>query len=111
MNIRERLKAIERQLLPGDVPPSVARQSLMTLTALLGPVLTEVRESERLYRHVLAAQMVGAKSKAAAEIQAQTTDEYQRYRVADDARDLVEQMIITCRGYLRSVDEEMRLAK
>jgi hypothetical protein len=111
MSIRERIKAIERQLLPGDVPPSTARHALMTLTALLGPVLDEVREAEREYRHVLSNRMQQVKTKSAAEIQAQTSDEYQRYRVADDAKDLVEQMIITCRGYLRSVDEEVRLAR
>jgi hypothetical protein len=111
MTIRERIKAIERVLLPGNVPPETARTSLMTLTALLGPVLDEVRESERAYRHVLAECMVTAKSKAGAEIAAQTSPQYDRYRVAEDAQNLVEQMIVTCRGYLRSLDEEMRLAR
>lgn len=111
MTVRERLKAIERVLLPGNVPPEIARQSLMTLTALLGPVLDEVRESERDYRHVLADKMTEAKTKAAAEIQAMTTQEYDRYRQAEDAQKLVGQMMVTCRGYLRSLDEEMRLAR
>jgi hypothetical protein len=111
MTIRERIKQIERALLPGNVPPETARKSLMTLTALLGPVLDEVRDAEREYRHVLAGKMTEAKTKAAAEVQAMTTAEYDRYRVAQDADDLVRQMIVTCRRYLTSIDEEMKLQR
>ncbi len=111
MTIRERIKAISRLLMQGSVTPDVARASLMTLTGLLEPVLDEVRISEREYRITLADCLKEAKSKAAAEVQAMTTEQYGRYRTAEDAKDLVEQMIVTCRGYLRSIDEEMRLAK
>lgn len=110
-SVRDRIKAIERVLLPGNIPPERARTSLMTLTALLGPVLDEVRDAERDYRHVFAVRMTMTKTKAAAEVLAQNSEEYGRYRVAEDTKELVEQMIVTCRGYLRSLDEEMRLSR
>lgn len=111
MNVRDRIKAISRQLMPGHVPPEVARASLMTLTGLLEPVMDTVRERERDYRIVLAEKMQEAKTKAGAEIQAMTTPQYDLYREAEDAKELVEQMIVTCRGFLRSIDEEARLAR
>lgn len=109
--VRDRLKAIQDRLLPGDVTPAIARQSLMTLTALLGPVLDEKRAAAKAYHLVLADAMAVVKTKAAAEIQAQTTAQYDRFRLAEDIETLVEQMMTSCRHYLRSLDKEVELQR
>ncbi len=41
MSVRERIAAIQREIIAGSVTPEQARQWLMTLTALLGKVHDE----------------------------------------------------------------------
>ena len=42
---------------------------------------------------------------------AETSLQYARMREAKDTRELVSEMNRSCRAYVRSLDEEMRLAK
>lgn len=89
----------------------MARESLVQLTALLGNCADEYREAEMAYKPVLLACLKGGGAANRARIEAECSDEYARMRTAKDTTDQVRQMIVTCRAYLRSLDEEMRLSR
>jgi hypothetical protein len=110
MSIRERIKAIQKGL-SGEITPAVARESLVHLTALWGNVNDEVRAADHEYKLVLLGCMSGGEPANRARIRAEVTPQYQRSREAKDTADLVVEMIRSCKAYLRSLDEEMRLAR
>ncbi len=111
MSIRERIKAIQKDLRDGALTPDLARESLVTLTALLGNVHDEQREADHEYKLVLLGCLQGDEAANRARIRAEVTPQYQRSREAKDTAELVTEMIRSCKAYLRSLDEEMRLAR
>lgn len=111
MTVRERVRAIQKELRDGAITPDMARESLVTLTALLGNVNDEQRLADAEYKLVLL-ECLQSESKAnRARILAETSTQYQRAREAKDTRELVIEMTRSCRAYLRSLDEEMRLSR
>lgn len=111
MNIRERVKAIQKELRDGALTPDLTRESLVTLTALMGNVNDEQRAADHEYKLVLLGCLQGDEAANRARIRAEVTPQYQRAREAKDTAALVIEMIRSCKAYLRSLDEEMRLAK
>ena len=111
MTIRDRIRSVQHNLLNGALTPDMARESLVLLTALSGNVADEVRAAESPYRVLLLTCYEREESANRAKMRAEVSTEYGRYREAKDTAELVKQMIITCRGYLRSLDEEARLAR
>lgn len=110
-SIRERIKAFQAEIRDDHVTPELARTALMKLTALLGNVNQEQREADMLYKAVLLKALKTDETANRAKITAETSAEYLRAREAKDTRDLVVEMIRSCKVYLRSLDEEMRLAR
>lgn len=111
MTVRDRIRRIQRDFIAVKPVASTARDYLIELTALSGNVSDEVRESEAAYREVLA-DALSAEGKAnRAKMRAERTPEFSRYREAKDTMELVKQLIISTRTYVRSVDEESRLAR
>lgn len=109
--VRQRVRRIQRDLRSDLLTPEVARQSLVKLTALLGNVNDEQRAADAEYKLVLL-KCLETESKAnRARIVAETSPEYGRAREAHDTEKLVVEMIRSCKAYLRSLDEEMRLAR
>jgi hypothetical protein len=111
MTIRERIKAIQASLRDGAITPAMARESLVQLTALLGNVTDEQRAADHEYKLVLHGCLQGDEAANRARIRAEVTPQYQRSREAKDTADLVVEMIRSCKVYLRSLDEEMRLSR
>jgi hypothetical protein len=111
MSVRDRIAAIQRDILTGDVRPEQARQWLMTLTALLGKVNDEQRVADHEFKLVLLGCLQGDEAANRAKIRAEVTPQYQRSREAKDTADLVVEMIRSCKVFTRSLDEEMRLAR
>lgn len=111
MTIRERVKAIQKDLRDGGLTPDMAREHQSTLSALLGNVQDELRESEADYKAVLLEAMRIETKANRARIVAENTAQYRRFREASDTAKLVTEMIRSCRATLRSLDEEMRLAR
>jgi hypothetical protein len=111
MTIRERISKIQKNLRDGALTPDVARESLVQLTALLGNVNDEQRHADHEYKLVLLGCLQGDEAANRARIRAEVTPQYQRLREAKDTADLVVEMIRSCKAYLRSLDEEMRLAR
>lgn len=111
MTIRERVRKIQANLRDGALTPDMARESLVHLTAMLGNVNDEQRAADIDYKRVLLAAYESEKKANRARMVAETSSEYQRAREAKDCGSLVVEMIRSCRAYLRSLDEEMRLAR
>ncbi len=111
MSVRERIRAIQKQLGQGALTPDLARESLVHLTALLGNCNDEQRAADHEYKLVLLGCLQGSEPANKARIRAEVTPQYQRSREAKDTADLVVEMIRSCKVYLRSLDEEMRLAR
>lgn len=111
MSIRERIRKIQVELRDGALTPDMARESLVTLTAMLGNVADEMRAADADYKRVLLDAMRSESKANRARIVAETSPEYARAREAKDTERLVVEMMRSCRAYLRSLDEEMRLAR
>lgn len=111
LTVRDRVRVVQKQLLNGAVSPALSRESLMTLTALLGNVGDEYRAADIAYKPVLLKYLEAGGAANRARIEAECSPEYARLREAKDTKELVEQLIVTCRAYLRSLDEEMRLSR
>ena len=110
-SVRERVSNIQKQLRDGALTPDLTRESLVTLTALLGNVNAELMTADLEYKHVLRAAYESEQKANRARMVAETSVQYARMREAKDTRELVIEMIRSCRAYVRSLDEEMRLAK
>lgn len=109
--VRERVKKIQGDLRDGALTPDLTRESLVTLTALLGNVQDEQRVADHEYKLVLLGCLQTHDKANRARIAAEVTPQFQRARAAKDTADLVVEMIRSCKAYLRSLDEEMRLAR
>jgi hypothetical protein len=109
--IRERIRTIQRDLRDGALSPDMARESLVTLTAILGNVNDEQRQADHDYKVVLLTCLEADEAANRARIRAEVSPEYQRAREAKDTKDLVVEMIRSCKAFLRSLDEEMRLSR
>jgi len=110
-SVRDLVRRIQGELRDGALTPDLARESLVTLTALIGNVNDELRMADHAFKVVLL-RCLDVHSKAnRARIEAEVSPEYQRAREAKDTGTLVQEMIRSCRAYLRSLDEEMRLQR
>lgn len=94
-----------------DLNPNDARSHLVTLTALLGNCLKEIRDADAAYAKVLLACLESEERANRAKIRAEITPEFARKQEARDTRELVQEMVRSLKYYLRSLDEEMRLAR
>lgn len=110
-SVRERVRKIQSELRDGALTPDLTRESLVTLTALLGNVQDEQRAADHEYKLVLLGAMRTETKANRARIAAEVTPQFQRAAEAKDTADLVIEMIRSCKAYLRSLDEEMRLAR
>ncbi len=109
--VRERVRVIQKGLRDGALTPDMARESLVTLTALLGNVNDEQRQADSDYKRVLLTCLQTEQKANRARIVSEISPEYARAREAKDTATLVQEMIRSCRAYLRSLDEEMRLSR
>ena len=105
------MKKIQGELRDGALTQDLTRESLMMLTALLGNVTDELRDADIAYKLVLRTAFETEGKANRARLIAETSREYRRMREAKDTEKSVEQMIVTCRAYMRSLDSEMRLTR
>lgn len=110
-SIRERVSEIETQMAGEQTTPERTRTFLVQLTGLLGKASGHLRLCELAYKRVLSTKASEGGVAARARIAAEGTDAYATYREARDVHESIKQMIVTCRAYLRSLDEEMRLQR
>lgn len=110
-SIRDRIKQIQKDLLSTAKTPDQVRNALIVLSSLYGHVTDEQRAADHEYKLVLLGCLQTHDKANRARIAAEVTPQFQRAREAKDTADLVVEMIRSCKAYLRSLDEEMRLAR
>jgi hypothetical protein len=110
-SVRERIKVIQVELRDTDVLPMRAREMLIELTALWGNCNDAVRSADAEYSVVLRDCMLAESKANRARIVAETSPAYARKREARDTTELAQEMIRSLKYYLRSSEEEMRLAR
>lgn len=109
-SVRDRVKALQVLML-GEMTPDLARKSLVHLTGLQGVAAEHLRGCDLGYKAILRDAMRDNKAANRAQIEAECSSEYAEWREAKDVHESIKQMIVTCRAYLRSLDEEMRLTR
>jgi len=109
--LRDRIHVIRKQLRDDDLSPALVRESLMMLTALLGNLGDERRQRDHDYRLVYLNCLNTEQKANRARIVAETTPAYHRLSEARDVEEECRQLIVTCRAYLRSLDQEMHLSR
>jgi hypothetical protein len=109
--IRERIAGIQQQQLRGQTTPTEAAQWLATLGALVGNVLTEIREAEADYNEVYSAWLDTEQKANRAKIRAEMSVEYKRLREARDLFKQVEHQMATLKYLLKAHESEMRLTR
>lgn len=110
--VRELIGGIQRTVRDAkDLPPSQASDLLTKLTALLGNVLTEVREREVAYRSHFAECRRRVEKANAAKIEAESSPQYAAWREAQDTMVLTKELIVSLRTSVRLHTEEMRLSR
>lgn len=112
MTIREMVRAIQVEMRDhADLAPERARVLLAQLTALLGNCNDEVRVADAAYSQVLLTYLDSADKANRARIRAEVSPEFARKREARDTKELVIELVRALKYLLRSVEEEMRLAR
>ena len=109
--VRDLVRNIQAELFRGDIDPARARELLIQSTALLGNCLQEIRECDAAYARVLLSHLDSTEAASRAKIRAETSPEYQRKQEARDTRELLQESARSLKYYLRSQEEEMRLAR
>lgn len=109
--VRQMVAEIQVELRSGDVMPSRARELLMTLTSLLGNCQQEVTRAEGAFNAVYAGFLDTEGKANRARIRAELTPEYGARQDARNAFALVTEMIRSLKVILRSIEEEVRLAR
>lgn len=111
MTIRDMVRAMQIELRDTEVAPERAREMLLKATALLGSCNEEIRVADAEFAGVLLECLDGEKSANRAKIRAETTSQYERKRTARDTKELVQETVRSLKYFLRSLEEEMRLAR
>ena len=110
MTVRERISGIQKELANGALTPDLARESLVRLTSLLGNVHDAQRKADHEYKLVLLGCMAGGEAANRARIRAEVSEQYQA-AAEKDLANLVQEMIRSCKAYMRSLEEEQRLTR
>lgn len=110
--VRDLVKAIQREMRESvDMQPDRASELLNQATALLGNCNDEVRAADQDYKRILLHCLRTAEKANRARIEAETSPQYARWQEARDVKDLTVEMIRSLKVFIRSKQEEMRLAR
>jgi len=108
-DLRDRILKIQGELANGALSPDLARESLVRLTALIGNVQELERKADHEYKLVLLGCMSGGEPANRAKIRAEVSEQYVRWREWKDLSILMIEMVRTCKKYMQSLEEEMRM--
>lgn len=111
MSVRDLIEEMRRELRDEDVAPQRLAEILQRLSALLGNVLQEIRESEAELNSVILKLLDADEAANRAMIRAKVTPEYARAREAKDTNTVLLEMIRSVKTILKAQTEEMRLTR
>lgn len=94
-----------------DLSPDRAAELMNRLAALMGNINDEIRDADMEYAVVLLSHLEAEEAANRAKIRAQTTPAYRRRQEARDTKELTVELVRSLKYFLRSKEEEMRLAR
>lgn len=111
ITVRALVKAMQIEIRDTDLVPDRAADLLTQLTALIGNCNDEIRQADVDYANHLLVCMASEEAANRAKIRAETSPEFLRKREARDTKELVIELVRSLKYFLRSKEEEMRLAR
>lgn len=111
MSVRALVKDMQREIRDTDLQPDRAADLLVKLTALIGNTNDEIRDADHYYAEILLGYLDSDEAANRAKIRAETTQQYSRKREARDTKELVIELVRSLKYFLKSKEEEMRLAR
>jgi len=112
MTIPEQVAAIQREAAGDDLMPSRAAELLTKLAAALLPSCNaDIRNADMKYNLVYKTCLETVDKANRAKIVAECSPEFEKKREARDRKEEVEALIASLKYYLRSYENEMRLAR
>lgn len=110
MSVRDMVREAQREIRDTELQPERARVLLSKLSALIGNCNDAIRQADAAYADVLLAALDAGGKANQAKMRAETSPEYAMKREARDTKELVIELVRSLKYYLRSIEEEMRLA-
>jgi hypothetical protein len=112
VTIRDYISQLQRELADAHAASDghTLRACALRASSLLGNVNTEMLDAEMAYRAIEAAQAL-AHSAAAAKVYAMNTEEYRRWRRAENAHDELKAVQRACESALRSLSFEATMTR
>lgn len=112
ISVRDFVKAIQKELRAStDLTPDRASELLNQATSLLGNCNDEMRHADQEYKQILLHCLRTSEKANRAKIEAETSPQFARWQEARDTRNLTVEMIRSLKVFIRSREEEMRLAR
>ena len=111
MSVREMVKAIQLEMLKGNVSPSRAADCSVQLAALLGNCSQEIVAANHDYSVVRRTLFRSLGTASAAKIEGEATDEFKRKAEAEATKGDVQELINALKALTRVATEEMRLSR
>ena len=109
MSVRELVKAIQSEMLNGNVPPLRAADCTVQLAALLGNCSAEIVAANHDYSVVRRTLFRSLGTASAAKIEGEATDEFKRKAEAEAVKGDVQELINALKALGRVATEEMRM--
>lgn len=111
MSVRELVKAIQQEMLKGNVSPARAADCTVQLAALLGNCSSEIVAANHDYSVVRRTLFRSLGTASAAKIEGEATDEFKRKAEAEAVKGDVQELVNALKSLTRVATEEMRLSR
>lgn len=111
MSVRELVRAIQQEMLRGNVSPARAADCTVQLAALLGNCSQEIVAANHDYSVVRRTLFRSLGTASAAKIEGEATDEFKRKAEAEAVKGDVQELVNALKSLTRVATEEMRLSR
>ena len=111
LTIRDMVREIQKEARDTDLLPERSRVLLVRLTALMGNCNDEIRVADAAYASRLLGELDADGPANRAKIRAECSPEFARRQEARNTKELVVEMSRAIKVMIRSISEEMQLAR
>ena len=110
-SVTKTIEDIQREIQGGELFPERASEILVTLSALMGNILEEIRQRDMDYNMTLKRCLEEHLKANRAKIEAQVSPEWMAMKKAHDTKDIALEMIRALKYFLKSKSEEYQTTK
>lgn len=111
MSVRELVRAIQQEMLRGNISPARAADCTVQLAALMGNCSQEIVAANHDYSVVRRTLFRSLGTASAAKIEGEATDEFKRKAEAEAVKGDVQELVNALKSLTRVATEEMRLSR